>query len=864
MLSLSSANARRFVFRLISLLGDVARKESSWLTMMFLVLGAIWAKQAALVIPTNHIDGTFQTASGLFRLLNGEVPGRDFFPYLGIGPLLLLFLPFILSGADLSGSIFSSYFATFLIISIGCGLISCLAARSRSSRLFFISALIPICLSRYGGDLALLNHVLKWKAAGSALNELIVPGNSLRPLRSAAPIFLSVAALWLHKIQLSQKQKVTLYGIFCGAIGATWSNDFAAISVAGGLAACIAWLIHNRRFSLSLALRLAGSFALSFALIGIILTAGYFAEQLQYNYSDVRSDQFWYFAPWGKEFRVFSLRDLYWDIRWEGATYSFVVLVTLTGVALWAREFSWLLLSWIGWVLFCGGAVATVGGHEGGYFTSFRLWAFFATVGFALALFGKIGTCLKLQVLKEKRPDHVSVSRRVAKWFPATMIGASLVTLIFVEVQNYEEAESLLASADNFVWDPTLDGYREKDLAGVSSLQLLKSTDLVEEYFSLSSVFNGHNSRLKVDSVIHALGEQREDFAKELTRKPKLVTTTNPSYSVWSLWNLSANWWFYKTLFSSYVPETLTKAQLLWTRDESRTWSEVPCRIIDGGRIQIDGSDRGFVEIELTTSRKMGSREYLMVQNNINFAADGNGFVALDPGKQTHLFPAFFQEGRSRVLQAHVVSNSPMKTNVFSDCNARQVSTPSASKATDIFAAHLTEADRPISVSFGEWKNGRSTKRPAFLILNTTLNRSRFYCASLIELDTLGSYKIDRIVDLGNYLSVELDLRGSSSFTSGVEALFKPVSTGGVAKRPCQLSDTNWSQGVSRTQAGFFIENTFENLSVYRTGQKIRLSDGLRATILSVKPNADFIEVYVDGNREFVESLRNGSFMRIE
>lgn len=42
-----------------------------------------------LVLPTNNIDGAFQTASGLYRLNSGDLPGEDFYPYLRIGPILL-------------------------------------------------------------------------------------------------------------------------------------------------------------------------------------------------------------------------------------------------------------------------------------------------------------------------------------------------------------------------------------------------------------------------------------------------------------------------------------------------------------------------------------------------------------------------------------------------------------------------------------------------------------------------------------------------------------------------------------------------------------------------------------------------------
>jgi hypothetical protein len=63
--------------------------------------------KASIDIPIFHIDGAFQTASSLFRLDSGQLPGRDFYPYLGVGPLLAIFPIFKIGGSDLSATIFA-------------------------------------------------------------------------------------------------------------------------------------------------------------------------------------------------------------------------------------------------------------------------------------------------------------------------------------------------------------------------------------------------------------------------------------------------------------------------------------------------------------------------------------------------------------------------------------------------------------------------------------------------------------------------------------------------------------------------------------------------------------------------------------
>ena len=88
------------------------------------VLGALLLAAVALAlgralhIPTTHLDGAYQTASGLFRLHAGDLPGRDFFPYLGVGVLYLIYPLFELAGAHLSASVFAVQLTVWMASSL--------------------------------------------------------------------------------------------------------------------------------------------------------------------------------------------------------------------------------------------------------------------------------------------------------------------------------------------------------------------------------------------------------------------------------------------------------------------------------------------------------------------------------------------------------------------------------------------------------------------------------------------------------------------------------------------------------------------------------------------------------------------------
>jgi hypothetical protein len=86
---------------------------------VIVIMWSIWtifnSLYMAINLPTYHLDGAFQTASGLYRLEAGQFPGKDFYPYLGIMPLYALYPAFKLLGSDLSASVFSAYFLSCIV-----------------------------------------------------------------------------------------------------------------------------------------------------------------------------------------------------------------------------------------------------------------------------------------------------------------------------------------------------------------------------------------------------------------------------------------------------------------------------------------------------------------------------------------------------------------------------------------------------------------------------------------------------------------------------------------------------------------------------------------------------------------------------
>lgn len=108
-------------------------KLVSWFLLicsLILSLGISW--KAAQLVPTFHLDGAFQTASAMFHIKSGDVPGIDFLPYLGFGPILLMVPTFFIFGGTLSSSVASAFFITILAMQTISALLACLIFRKKA------------------------------------------------------------------------------------------------------------------------------------------------------------------------------------------------------------------------------------------------------------------------------------------------------------------------------------------------------------------------------------------------------------------------------------------------------------------------------------------------------------------------------------------------------------------------------------------------------------------------------------------------------------------------------------------------------------------------------------------------------------
>lgn len=781
--------------------------------VLFFILLFIESFSSSINVPTGHLDGAFQTASGLFRIKSGELPGRDFYPYLGIGPLLAIYPVFNIFGGDLAASLLSAKFVVLVSSWISITVLWQLTLKPSQ-----------LTTSLVGGAcfLSILLFMENEIPFANIFSFALEPGNSLRPLRSFIPYAVAITIYTLLVFPSKRIAQSAYFGILMG-IALLWSNDYALSTVGIFSLFLFFYILKAKNFIMPLC-----SFALSaiitWAILITLITQNHVYDLLVYNFLSVPVDQWWLFGPYDSSSRIFGLTDIPKIFSAENF-YPCLILVLSLIVSLQTKKIEHTMIFLIGVALFSGGSVASIGGHIGGYFGSFYFWSVALTI---LVLLKAISTIISLVHTSQVYSHPVLNACACIAFF-------YYVFYAFDTLSN--ERKSTKADPGK-IYVQELGGYIGAEWQPyIDFVRANKDKVILEEYWGLWSAMNKNASLWPVDSVIHALGKVRENARSKIPTANLIISTRYWTSPVWQPWNLSQNFWFYEQLLSNWELTFFSPTTVVWKKlEKPRHEYTVGCDILEDKKsFELPSAQANeFYKVTLNYQVSQKKRHLLMVRNNISFGADADGYVSIPTNQSNITIPVFVSNENLSRFDLKNIGNHAIESKLIS-CSAKKISL----RHQDIlhvmaFEVYLTDEN---------WFNGIARGHAGFFLPKEPQFLEEYKVGKFVKFRNGEIRKIVSIEYSDKYINVNVKGGLLEFNTAGVPSEFE------VLDRAFEfyLTDENWINGIARAHAGFFVPNEPPFSDDYKVGRLVKFKNGDARKIMSIEYSKNYINVNVDG-----------------
>ena len=563
------------------------------------------------LVSLNHIvsfngyaaNGAFQLMNPLTRLAEGQVIGRDFPFFHGVGVALIHYPLFTLFGEGLFGSEMSRWFTSILLFIV--------------SGLFFFYIWFYRQKDRVW--LSLIAFAITFTLT-AVFAEVITPSNSLLGIRTVMPVLIALLILNrepLHKkVPLFRGFGVNRFKIFIGLALAV----AVLMGTEHGIAATIAYLLIELGISVTTQAnikrktqRLWTAFvewmkeiiptimyaATSLLVLSSVISHGHPFKLLKYSLITVPGDQFWYF---GTEAQGYLRLDILFAQLAHPSIYPLYIAVVISAATIWLAKYLNLLTrtEWIAASFLVTYGAVTLGSLLGYYSPAAQL------PGMLRVLMLVNSIIITLVVIRFLR----SPSRH----FPKATILISLACVVLITV-------IALGKANEFAIKPLARGAlhalngSDSELLGPAWKERLSEFEphidaaintghkypLWSTYASLYENNNGliHPSTDGCDYIIHCLGtDMREQYTKDFVdKRPELVATLRQSYFGFEEWLWGMHPSFYEHLVENYHIIAENDAHILWKR--------MPQNVHDKSShtLRVSDSSVSLPSTEIATSR---------------------------------------------------------------------------------------------------------------------------------------------------------------------------------------------------------------------------------------------------------------------
>lgn len=496
-------------------------------------------------------DGPFQIYNPLRRLAAGQIIGRDFQFFHGLGIPLFNYPLFHLLGSNVFASEFTRWILSYLTFISTAFIFFKVTLRSYRNTIIATSLALLITLP---------------------LADVIFPSNSLVGIRSAVPIiFASVYLLNIKRTFLVKHIKIELRILVLGILAAVsilMGTEQGFALIAGYF---ISELLIYRNALKTAAIRI-GSFILvitaSLILLFALITHGHPLIPLKYML-DASRDQSWYFGTAPQDF-------LSWHRIITQLTVPFMMYVyALLGLAVamlaiirkfilidFQKQRVYVLMVLYGLFAF---AMPAIGGYysPGQSSTLVRVLILVLVsilLGTNINKFADMNNGPKLLIVR----SFIVAGYVVYFFFALAKIDLYIHDSKVLHPLRLAKASISAISLDDYQvaapgWKAAIDSF---DFA-------LNSKD--EVWSTYASLYESQASRFQPsaqghDYIIHALGKDRRYIYENqfVNDKPRYVITLKQSYFPFEEWLWQRHWKFYKQLLDNYTIVENNASHRIW------------------------------------------------------------------------------------------------------------------------------------------------------------------------------------------------------------------------------------------------------------------------------------------------------------
>ena len=646
----------------------------------------------------NPINGDFQHYNMFRRLLDGQVPFRDFFVMLGLGVMYTNSLVLLFIGKTFANGVFSTH---FLLVLSGAFVVFVLFYIFFNNKT--LAAGVSLLFTFYTVSFDMVRDIVTGFLPGtssvfdlaatltSGVTPLFAPDNASRPLRQMIlyfAVFLLFALVMKHHSdhRAGTTLLIILYGAFSG-LCFLWANDYGPATYVG-LSFCLflwfskKWIRKELPFIKLICYCVLHVIASVVAVLTAVtlLTHGHFRMWFLSSFSTA-GEVFWYNGIVLDGAKLLTLKEMP-PLNGQGV-YS----ILFTFAAWFISVIGWYIKKENANVFLPHAAVTTAlifvfyfliikRGYEIEYLNAFHQYAFFGTVGSILCF---------IRFLSNKRSEKNFSSLSP---FASKVLSAVVIVLVI---------GSVVYSVNVYTWYPgaasSIDGAYVEGLGGnvmsfhddiESTADRLKDKTLFSTYATAVETVNDTYQPSRYDYITFTFGDRaRQEYISSFQETdPDYVSIINRNFTRWEGPISGVKWFFYRQLLNDYSYDfENTYARYLKNTGIS---SKVDCdftldiKQLDDGTVDItvtagksDSSLVADMKISYASSYKSNRLSTLTVNKMVTVTGDSHYFFP-EEYFQCWFFPEESEEWYFPIMIENGVGHVTLKT-YPADCTSLTV-----------------------------------------------------------------------------------------------------------------------------------------------------------------------------------------------